>query len=183
MRRSSILLVQAVGSLGLAAAIAAAVYFSGPAKVLRDVAAVARMPMPGTADVELPRGSYGLYFGELNGELNAPTGKVMGVPSLDITIVPPDGVADPAFVNVRPETDVYVDGYHTVQVASITVTTAGRYQVHVESKEQSGGSFSIGQPPAVISAGRNVLRAWPFIGLFTIMGVGIGAVALRARSR
>jgi len=177
-KRSSALMIQSVVSLAVAGAIALAVYLTGPVSVLRDVAAVTRMPVPGAADVELAVGSYGLYFGNLN----APTGKVMGVPSLNITIVPPAGVADPAFVNVPPGVDVYVEGFHTVQVAKITVATAGVYHVQVESREENEGSFSIGAMPGVISAGRNVLRAWPFIALFGVLGIGLGVAGLRARA-
>lgn len=167
----------AAASLVVAAMIAVGVYLTGPVPMLHDVASEARMPIPGTADVELPPGSYGLYFGDLN----APRGKVMGVPSLDITIVPPPSVPDPAFVNVPPKADDYVDGYHTVQVASITVATPGTYHMHVQSREQNGGSFSIGQPPALISPGRNVLRATPFIALFALLGIGFTVATLRAR--
>jgi len=169
----------AIACLVAAAVIAGVVYFAGPMPMLHDVASVARMPIPGTEDVDLAAGNYGLYFGALN----APTGKVMGVPPLDITIVPPATVADPDFVSVPIDTDVFVDGYHTVQVAHITVTTPGVYHVHVESHEENGGSFSIGDMPAIISPGRNVLRATPFIALFILLGLVLGLTALRARSR
>lgn len=176
---SPVLPIGAVVCLAIAATIAGGVYLAGPEPLLHDVGAVARMPIPGTADVDLPVGSYGLYFGDLN----APRGKVLGVPSLDITIVPPEGVADPAFVSVRPKADVYVDGYHTVQVASITVQSLGRYHVHVQSREQNGGSFSIGSPPALVSPAQNVLRASPFIGLLIVLGISFGLAAARARSK
>ena len=174
-KRSSVAILfgLASGSLGVALLIALAVYLTGPRPMLHDVASVVRMPIPGTADVDLSARGYGLYFGDLN----APTGKVMHVPTLDITIVPPKGVADPGYVNVAPKVDVYVDGFHTVQVASIAVRKPGTYHVHVESQEENGGSFSIGELPAVIDPAHNVVRATPFIGLFVVVGVVLGVSA------
>ena len=180
-KRSSVAILfgLASGSLGVALLIALAVYLTGPRPMLHDVASVVRMPIPGTADVDLSARGYGLYFGDLN----APTGKVMQVPILEITIVPPKSVSDPGYVNVPPKTDVYVDGFHTVQVASIKVRTPGRYHVHVESREQNGGSFSIGELPATISPGQNVVRAAPCIGLFLVVGIALGAFAIVAHRR
>ena len=162
--------------------IGALVFFSGPVSVLHDVASAARMPIPGTADVKLEARDYGLYFGMLN----APTGKVMNVPKLNITIVPPDGIADPKFVEVTPATDVLVDGFHTSQVARITVTAPGKYHVQVESPDENGGSFSIGEMPATVDALHNVLRAAPgiilFLGLSFLMVIAALFSALRRKA-
>jgi hypothetical protein len=149
-------------------ALVAATYAAGrfmPA--LHDVASVARMPVPGTADAILARRDYGLYFGLLN----APTRRAIHVPKLSITIVPPDGIADPDFVEVPPEIDVYVDGFHTVQVARISVHAPGKYHLHVESPEEFGGSFSVGELPATLDSEHSLARALP---------VGIGALILSA---
>jgi hypothetical protein len=149
-------------------ALAAATYAAGrfmPA--LHDVASVARMPVPGKADAVLARRDYGLYFGLLN----APTHKAIHVPKLSITIVPPDDIGDPDFVEVPPEIDVYVDGFHTVQVARISVHAPGKYHLHVESPEEFGGSFSVGELPATLDPDRSLARAVP---------VGIGALILSA---
>lgn len=163
----------------VAVGVAAAVFFSGPASVLHDVASAGRMPIPGEADVALAADRYGLYFGDLN----APTNKVMQVPRLDVTIVPPTGAPDPGYVNVDPKADVLVDGFHTVQVAAITVTRAGRYHVSVKGLDENGGSFSIGQLPATIPAARNVVRAWPFITLFLLVALVIGVTAAMSGHR
>jgi hypothetical protein len=169
----------AVFFLGFAVVIAATTYAASPLSVLHDVASVARMPVPGERDVDLAAGGYGLYFGMLN----APMHRVMRAPKLSITLVPPDGMPDPDFVEVPPKTDVFVDGFHTVQVARILVRAPGRYHVHVESPEESGGSFSLGELPALLDARRALARnATPilfFLGLSVVMAVG----GLIARSR
>jgi hypothetical protein len=139
---------------------------------LHDVASVARMPIPGTADAVLARRNYGLYFGLLN----APTGKAIHVPKLRITIVPPDGIGDPDFVEVPPEVDVYVDGFHTVQVARISVLAPGKYHLHVESPEEFGGSFSVGELPATLDPDRSLTRAVP-VGVGTLMLSALLAIA------
>lgn len=160
--------VAAIVVLVLGMAMAAATYAAArfmPA--LHDVASVARMPIPGTADAVLARRDYGLYFSLLN----APTGKAIHVPKLRITIVPPDGIGDPDFVDVPPEIDVYVDGFHTVQVARISVLAPGQYHLRVESPEEFGGSFSVGELPATLDPDRSLARAVP---------VGIGALILSA---
>jgi hypothetical protein len=159
--------VSAIIVLVLGMAVAAATYAAArfmPA--LHDVASVARIPIPGTADAVLARREYGLYFGLLN----APTGKAIHVPKLRITIVPPDGIGDPDFVEVPPEIDVCVDGFHTVQVARISVLAPGKYHLH-ESPEEFGGSFSVGELPATLDADRSLARALP---------VGVGALILSA---
>ena len=147
--------------------LAAGVYAAGRTPDVHDVASAARMPIPGTADADLDRKEYGLYFGLLN----APTGKAIHVPRLRITIVPPDDVADPAFFKVPHDADVYVDGFHTVQVARISVHVPGRYHLHVESPDEVGGSFSVGEVPRVLNPDRALARAMPF---------GIAALALSA---
>jgi hypothetical protein len=165
--------------LALAVAVVAVTYAASPMPVLHDVASIARMPVPGTGDANLAARSYGLYFGLLN----APTRKAMRVPKLSITIVPPKGTRDPEFVEVPPQVDVLVDRFHTVQVATIIVSAPGRYHVRVESPEEAGGSFSIGEPPALEGFGETLARASPFVVFF--LGVSIAAMiaALVARRR
>jgi hypothetical protein len=154
-----------------AAGLAGLFYFVPAPPLLHDVSSVARMPVAGAADVDLAAGGYGLYFGLLN----RPTGKEMHVPKLSITIVPPDGIADPDFVEVPRTSSVEVDGFNTVQVARITVLTAGTYHVEVESPEENTGSFSIGELPATVDGAHNVARAAPVIlgilGLSALMAV------------
>jgi hypothetical protein len=137
------------------------------------------MPVPGDGDAQLAARGYGVYFGMLN----APSRRAMRVPKLHITIVPPEDIPDPEFVEVPHTIDVLVDGFHTVQVARILVRAPGRYRVHVESPEESGGSFSIGELPAILDANRALARAAPaiffFLGLSAIMAIG----ALLARGR
>ena len=162
------LAVSAIIVLVLGMAMAAATYAAGrfmPA--LHDVASVARMPIPGTTDAVLARRDYGLYFGLLN----APTGKAIHVPKLQITIVPPDGIGDPDFVEVPPEIDLYVDDFHTMRVARISVLAPGKYHLHVERPEEFGGSFSVSELPATLDPDRSLARAVP---------VGVGALILSA---
>jgi hypothetical protein len=169
----------AICFLAFAVLVAAGTYAASPISVLHDVASVARMPVPGAAEADLAARGYGLYFGMLN----APTRKAMRVPKLSITIVPPEGIRDPDFVEVPKEIDVLVDRFHTVQVARIAVRAAGRYHVHVESPEESGGSFSIGELPAILDTNHALARAAPtilvFLGLSAIMTVI--AVVVRRR--
>jgi hypothetical protein len=181
-RRSSVVALWALAIffLGFAFVIAAVTYAASPLSVLHDVASVTRMPVPGERDVELATGGYGLYFGMLN----APMHRVMRAPKLSITLVPPDGVPDPDFVEVPPKTDVFVDGFHTVQVARILVRAPGRYHVHVESPEESGGSFSLGELPAMLDGRRALARnATPilfFLGFSAVMAVS--ALLVQTRS-
>lgn len=165
--------------LAFALVIAGVTYLASPLSVFHDVASAARMPIPGEGDADLEARGYGLYFGMLN----APTRRAMRVPKLSITLVPPEGIADPDFVQVPHEVDVLVDGFHTVQVARILVRAPGRYHVHVESPEESGGSFSIGELPAMLDAPRSLARAAPgilaFLGLSAVMAIA----ALLARRR
>jgi hypothetical protein len=172
----------AVAFLAIAVVIAAGTYAASPLTELHDVASAARMPVPGDGDAQLAAQGYGLYFGMLN----APSRRAMRVPKLTITLVPPEGVADPDFVEVPHEIDVLVDGFHTVQVARILVRAPGRYRVHVESPEESGGSFSIGELPAVLGADRALARVAPpilvFLGLSAVMAVAAFLVRRRARA-
>jgi hypothetical protein len=161
------LAVAAIVVLAAGLILAAGIYAVGRTPVLHDVASVVRMPIPGAADVNLDRRDYGLYFGLLN----APTGKAIHVPRLRITIVPPNSIEDPEFVEVAPGIDVYVDGFHTVQVARISVRASGQYHLHVESPDEFGGSFSIGELPRVLDPDRALARATP---------VGLAALVLSA---
>jgi hypothetical protein len=138
------IVVLAVGVVA-AALTYAVTYAASGLPVVHDVASAARMPIPGTADANLAARSYGLYFGMRN----APSRVQIRAPALDIKIVPPKGIRDPELVEVSGQGEVFVDGFHTKQVARITVYAPGRYHVHVESPEESGGSFSIGELPAV----------------------------------
>lgn len=176
---AGVLLALALASLLCALVVGVAVYLTGPASELHDVASVARMPIPGAADVDLSAQGYGLYFGSVNSSLH----RLMRAPRLDITIEPPQGVPDPGYANVAPKEDVYVDGFHTVQVASIQVSQPGRYHVHVESREENGGSFSIGEPPATVAPAQHVVRAAPCIGFFLLGGLVLGVSAAFARRR
>jgi hypothetical protein len=165
--------------LTLAVGIVAMTYAASPMAVLHDVASVARMPIPGSGDAKLDARSYGLYFGLLN----APTRKAMRVPKLRIRIVPPKGAGDPEFVQVPPAVDVLVDRFHTVQVATITVRAPGLYHVHVESPEESGGSFSIGEPPEMRNFDYGLVHASPFIVLFLVLSLVMMRAALIARRK
>ncbi len=183
--RSSAAALTAAAIIFLALAVVAAttVVLASPMSVLHDTASVARMPVPGGTVVKLDARSYGLYFGLLN----PPTRRAMRVPKLSITIVPPDGIADPEFVEVPPGVDVLVDRFHTVQVARITVHTPGSYRVQVSSPEESGGSFSIGELPALLAWDRSLARAAPailgFLGLSAILMISAVVAGRRARAR
>ena len=173
------LAVAAVVVLAAGLVVAAFTYAAGRTPVLHDVASVVRMPVPGTADAFLDRRDYGLYFGLLN----APTGKAMHVPKLTITIVPPDGIDDPEFVDVPPEIDVYVNGFHTSQVAFISVRAPGNYHLHVESPDEFGGSFSIGEMPSALEPDRALARAIPagLVALALSALLAVAAVVVRRR--
>ncbi len=172
----------AIAFLGLAVVVAATTYAASPLSELHDVASVARMPVPGDGDAQLAARGYGIYFGMLN----APSRRALRVPKLRITIVPPQDLPDPEFVQVPHKIDVFVDGFHTVQVARIQVLAPGRYHVHVESPEESGGSFSIGELPAILEARRALARAVPailfFLGLSAIMAISALLTRRRAPS-
>jgi hypothetical protein len=169
----------AIAFLAFAVIVATVTYAASPLSELHDVAAVARMPVPGDGEAQLAARGYGLYFGMLN----APSRRAMRVPKLSITIVPPADIRDPDFVEVPHKIDVLVDGFHTVQVARIFVRAPGRYRVHVESPEESGGSFSIGELPAILDADRALARSAPAILTFLGLSAAMAISALLARRR
>jgi hypothetical protein len=120
--------------------------------------------------------SYGLYFGMRN----APSRVQIHAPKLDIEIVPPKGIRDPDFVEAYGDEN-YVDGFHTKQVARITVHAPGRYHVRVASPEESGGSFSIGELPTEMDSDHALARAKP-VGIVAIVLSAllvVGAVVVR----
>ena len=166
-------------ALAFAVVLVGGTLIAGPGSELHDTASVARMPVPGTADVELTARGYGLYFSMLN----APMRRVMRAPKLSITIVPPQGIDDPEFAEVPAQADVYVDGTHTVQVARIAVRGSGRYHVHVESPEESGGSFSIGELPELLDKERALARLAPAILSLLGLAAVLAIIATMVRRR
>jgi hypothetical protein len=163
----------------LATVVAVGTWLASPQSVLHDVASVVRMPIPGRGEANLAARGYGLYFGMLN----APMHRVMRAPRLAITLVPPDGMSDPDFAEVPHEIDVYVDGFHTVQVARIQVRAPGRYHVRVESPDESGGSFSIGELPTVLDAPQAVRRVAIPVLVLVGLSVTMTVTALLLRRR
>ena len=132
---------------------------------LHDVASAARMPIPGKADVKLAARGYGLYYGLRN----APTRVAIHMPTLNIWVEPPKGIAEPEYVSVPRDIDVYVDGFHTLQVSRITVRTPGTYHIRVESPEESGGSLSIGELPRAAMDEESALRLAIVVGLIAFL--------------
>ena len=180
-RRAARFTVAAIAVLVVGMFAAAVTYAAGILPALHDVASVVRMPIPGTADANLDRGDYGLYFGLLN----APKRRAIHLPRLNITIVPPNGIDDPEFVEVPSKVDEYVDGFNTVQVARISVRAPGRYHLHVESPDEFGGSFSIGEMPTVLDSGHALARAIP-VALVTLALsalLTVAAVLFRGRAK
>lgn len=149
----------------LGALISSAFIWKSQQPVLAHVASAARMPIPGKEDVQLAARTYGLYFGMRN----PPTRRRMSVPNLKFKFVPPDGGARSEYQDLQGELESRVDGFETIQIARLVVHAPGKHHVEVTS-EESVGSFSIGELPALPSEDDRMKSI--------LIGVVVGAISL-----
>ena len=120
--------------------------------------AYGEVPIPGSGRLHLPAGEvavslHTVILGDLNGGLP--------VPPLGVTIIPPDGVAQPVVTeNIGSTTTVNNDAHVRVWVAHIAaegdynVTTDGQVNGYVNPRLAFGHSSSYGY------------LVWVFVGLF-----------------
>jgi Short C-terminal domain len=125
---------------------------------LDDYDAYGEVPVPGSATLHLPAGEvtvslHTVVLGNLNGGLP--------VPPLGVTIVPPDGVAQPVVTeNIGSTTTVNNDAHVRVWVAQIAaegdynVTTDGQVNGYVTPRLAFGHGSAYG------------FMVWVFVGLF-----------------
>ncbi len=132
------------GLLLVVGVLAAAITFGiGAAPDPGNPAAITRMPIPSERQVDLQAKSYGLFFAKYN----APSRIALRAPPLSIALVPPSGLPEPAFKEVKEKSEVQANGDSFVQVATIGVRAAGRYTVKVHGRDENGGSLCIGDTP------------------------------------
>ena len=76
-----------------------------------------------------------------------------------------------------------MDGFHTSQVAFISVRAPGNYHLHVESSDEFGGSFSIGEMQSAQEPDRALARAIPvgLVALVLSVLLAVAAVVVRRR--
>jgi Short C-terminal domain len=127
--------------------------------------AYGEVPIPGSGRLHLPAGEVTVslrtvIIGDLNGGLP--------VPPLGVTIIPPDGVAQPALTeNIGSTTSVNNDAHVRVWVAQIAtegdynITTDGQVNGYVNPRLAFGHQSAYGN------------LVWVFVGLFAVGLVGL----------
>ncbi len=128
---------------------------------LDDYDAYGEVPIPGSASLHLPRGEVTI---SLHAEvIGSPNGGGLPVPPMGVTIVPPNGVADPTVTeNVGSTTTVNNDAHVRVWVAQVPAD--GTYNISTDGKV--GGfidprlAFGHGSPIGFL--------VWVFVGMFAV---------------
>lgn len=130
--------------------------------------AYGEVPVPGSRTLSLPAGDVTVSFHTVM--IGSPNGGGLPVPPLGVTIVPPEGVAQPVLTeNMGSTTTVNNDAHVRVWVAHIAaggtynVTTDGQVNGYIDPRLAFGHKVSTG--PLV----------WLFVSLFV---VGLGASVL-----
>jgi hypothetical protein len=132
---------------------------------LDDYAAYGEVSVPGSASLHLPRGEVTI---SLHAEVIGSPNGGLPVPPMGVTIVPPNGVADPAVTeNIGGTTTVNNDAHVRVWVAQIpadgtyNITTDGKINGFIDPRLAFGHGSSIG------------FLIWVFVGMFTAGLVGL----------
>lgn len=132
---------------------------------LDDYDAYGEVSVPGSASLHLPRGEVAI---SLHAEVIGSPNGGLPIPPLGVTIIPPNGVADPAVTeNVGGTTTVNNDAHVRVWVAQIPVdgtyniTTDGKVNGFIDPRLAFGHGSPIG------------FLVWVFVGMFAL-----GLVAL-----
>jgi Short C-terminal domain len=127
---------------------------------LDDFDAYGEVAVPGSGTVHLPAGEVNISLHTL--VVGSPNGG-LPVPPLGVTIVPPDGVAQPAVTeNIGSTTTNNNDAHVRVWVANIpaegnyTVTTDGQVSGYINPRLAFGHSSAYG------------FLVWVFVGLFVV---------------
>jgi hypothetical protein len=132
---------------------------------LDDYDAYGEVSVPGSASLHLPRGAVTI---SLHAEVIGSPNGGLPVPPMGVTIVPPNGVNDPAVTeNIGGTTTVNNDAHVRVWVAQIPVdgtyniTTDGKVSGFIDPRLAFGHGSPIG------------FLVWVFVGLFAAGLVGL----------
>ena len=132
---------------------------------LDDYDAYGEVSVPGSASLHLPRGEVTI---SLHAEVIGSPNGGLPIPPMGVTIVPPDGVADPAVTeNVGGTTTVNNDAHVRVWVAQIpadgtyNITTNGKVSGFIDPRLAFGHGSPIG------------FLVWVFVGMFAAGLIGL----------
>ena len=133
---------------------------------LDDYDAYGEVPVPGSASLHLPRGEVTISLHTV--VISGPNGGGLPVPPMGVTIVPPDGVAQPALTeNIGSTTTVNNDAHVRVWVAQVradgtyNITTDGKVNGFIDPRLAFGHSSPLGS------------LVWVFVGMFVAGLVGL----------
>jgi hypothetical protein len=131
--------------------------------VLDDYDAYGEVPVPGSSSLHLPSGEVTVSLHTV--VMSGPNGGGLPIPHMGLTIVPPNGVAQPVVTeNVGSTTTVNNDAHVRVWVAQIpadgdyTITTDGNVNGYIDPRLAFGHGSPLGH------------LVWVFVGMF---GVGL----------
>jgi hypothetical protein len=139
--------------------------------------AYGEVPVPGSGSLHLPAGEVTVSLHAV--VIGGTNGGGLPVPPLGVTIIPPDGVAQPVVMeNIGSTTTVNNDSHVRVWVAQIpadatyNITTDGQVGGFIEPRLAFGHSSSYG------------FLVWVFVGLFVVGLIDLAlSVAWVARTR
>lgn len=124
------------------------------------------VPVPGEGTVRLPQGDVNISFHTRI--IGNTSGSGLPIPRLSLTMVPPEGVADPPVTeSFGPTTTINGDSHRRVWIAHIavagdyTIKTQGQVSAFISPRLAFGQKSSLGALP------------WVFAGVF---GLGLAAV-------
>jgi hypothetical protein len=127
--------------------------------VFTDQNAYGAVPVPGQGTVHLPAGQVTISFNTQ--VIGSPSGGGLPLPDLGLTIVPPDGVAEPPVTeNIGGTTTINNDSYRQVWVTQIAeegdyvVKTDGQVNGYIRPQLTFGHGSSMGY------------LTWVFVGIF-----------------
>jgi Short C-terminal domain len=132
---------------------------------LDDYDAYGEVPVPGSSSVHLPSGEVTVSLHTV--VIGGPNGGGLPVPQMGLTIVPPNGVAQPVVTeNIGSTTTVNNDAHVRVWVAHIpaegvyNITTDGNVNGYIDPRLAFGHGSPLGN------------LVWVFVGMFVVGLVG-----------
>ncbi len=132
---------------------------------LDDYDAYGEVSVPGSASLHLPRGEVSI---SLHTEVVGSPNGGLPIPPMDLTIVPPNGVADPVVTeNIGSTTTVNNDAHVRVWVAQVAVdgtyniTTDGKVNGFIDPRLAFGHGSPLGH------------LVWVFVGMFVAGLLGL----------
>jgi hypothetical protein len=132
---------------------------------LDDYDAYGEVPVPGSSSLHLPSGEVTISLHTV--VIGGPNGGGLPVPQMGLTIVPPNGVAQPVVTeNVGSTTTVNNDAHVRVWVAQIpadgvyNITTEGNVNGYIDPRLAFGHGSPLGN------------LVWVFVGMFVVGLIG-----------